>query len=151
MQTSSRGPVIHTPRVVWVARPFIICEKCNFRNMIVVRARHIPRRLLSLFALLNTMSLEQWYSSILLFWFVVWLIRYYKLNILCKLKVGNELNRWKMRIGSSATFFQHTDVIIIKYLHTNHLLHEYLICPKGWQHMPPLMSLSQEGLKLIVL
>lgn len=34
MQTSSRGPIIHMSRVVWVSRPFIICKKCNFRNMI---------------------------------------------------------------------------------------------------------------------
>jgi len=41
MQMSSHSPIIHTPRVVWVARPFIIqCEKkrkkkSNFRKKIV--------------------------------------------------------------------------------------------------------------------
>lgn len=38
-----------------------------------------------------------------------------------------------MRIGSSAKFFQHTNVIIIKYLHTNHMLDEFKVLhlPQG--------------------
>lgn len=39
----------------------------------------------------------------------------------------------KMRIGSSVKFFQHTNAIIIKYLHTNHMLDEFKVLhlPQG--------------------